>query len=340
MEDTTAPTLYLHIGIPKTGTTSIQNFLFANRDRLDAHGFHWPQSMTSRNHRVLCVYSLDDTVVDNTRKAAQITTPEKVQAFRAEFAPRFRADALTWPADRSVVLTSEQLFRVTRPSEFERLRDLLQASGRRIVVGVYLRRQDLYFTSEYSQVIKGGTDAEFVPPSNMAEQKIYNYATFLKRWAAAFDRENIIVRVFERGAMAGGDAVQDFCATVGLQGFESLEQVEEKNQSLDAAALEFLRRIAPFFPRFVNGKVNKVRLKLIEALEEISDGARPQLPAKDARKLMKMFEESNAEVARTYLDRSDGILFREKISPSEGTMPTLSVDAAVSIAGRLMNRML
>jgi len=27
-------TVYLHIGIPKTGTTSIQTFLFNNRDKL------------------------------------------------------------------------------------------------------------------------------------------------------------------------------------------------------------------------------------------------------------------------------------------------------------------
>ena len=35
-------TLILHIGTPKTGTTSIQNFCGLNRERLDELGIHYP----------------------------------------------------------------------------------------------------------------------------------------------------------------------------------------------------------------------------------------------------------------------------------------------------------
>lgn len=35
-------TLYLHIGIPKTGTTSIQHFCHENRDILSSNGYFYP----------------------------------------------------------------------------------------------------------------------------------------------------------------------------------------------------------------------------------------------------------------------------------------------------------
>ena len=36
------PTLYLHIGTPKTGTTALQNFLPANEEVLEQHGICYP----------------------------------------------------------------------------------------------------------------------------------------------------------------------------------------------------------------------------------------------------------------------------------------------------------
>ncbi len=44
-------TVYLHIGIPKTGTTSIQSFLFNNRDQLLEAGILYP--LTRRSEQCL-----------------------------------------------------------------------------------------------------------------------------------------------------------------------------------------------------------------------------------------------------------------------------------------------
>lgn len=35
-------TLYLHIGTPKTATTSIQSFCYQNREILEKQGFYYP----------------------------------------------------------------------------------------------------------------------------------------------------------------------------------------------------------------------------------------------------------------------------------------------------------
>jgi hypothetical protein len=40
-------TIYLHIGIPKTGTTAIQNFFFQKREDLKNYGLLYPNTAAS-----------------------------------------------------------------------------------------------------------------------------------------------------------------------------------------------------------------------------------------------------------------------------------------------------
>ena len=40
--------LYLHIGMPKTGTSSIQDTLFANRENLRKYGIYYPDILPQK----------------------------------------------------------------------------------------------------------------------------------------------------------------------------------------------------------------------------------------------------------------------------------------------------
>ena len=48
--------LYIHIGLPKTATSSIQNFLFENRQLLNQHGYHYVN--TGLNKDLQCHHDL------------------------------------------------------------------------------------------------------------------------------------------------------------------------------------------------------------------------------------------------------------------------------------------
>lgn len=50
----------LHIGAEKTGTTTIQEFLTLNRERLLAQGVHFPMSVGLKNHTRLAVCAAFD----------------------------------------------------------------------------------------------------------------------------------------------------------------------------------------------------------------------------------------------------------------------------------------
>lgn len=327
-------TIFLHIGTGKTGTTTIQTFLENNRAALAARGLMVPGSLGRQNHRRLTLHALNDDIVDNLRRAKRMQTPERVAHFRGKLEGDFAAEVATWPRGANAVMTSEQLTRLRRPGELERLKQFLAAASTDIRVIVYLRRQDDYFASEYSQLIKGGMSLPF-SIHNPINMPVYSYVDLVRLWGRAFGDENIIVRPFEREQLRGGDLLGDFMSIVGIDDLTGLQPVVDQNLSLDAQTVEFLRLSNDRFPRWVDGRTNRERLKLVRQLESISTGPKLRLSGEEAGRLLERFAAGNAEVARRYLGREDGRLFERPAAAQEGTSPSLSVEQAVDIAARL-----
>ncbi|NUB44370.1 hypothetical protein GEU84_008245 [Fertoebacter nigrum] len=336
-------TLYLHIGVSKTGTSSIQEFLHINRAALPRHGFLVPATLVSRNHRNLAIYALDDDVIDNPKIAAQLTTPAAIAAFRMAFGDALIAESRTWPPGAHVVISAEQMTHLTRPTEFARLKGLLDELGHAVRIVVYVRRQDLHFTSAYSQGIKGGLDIDLIPPAaDVAEDgpdhgrfHSRDYARFLAPWAATFGTPYVILRVFERGQMQGGDVITDFAQAIGLPMGGDLLRPQYQNLSLDLRTIAYLRGMTAHFPRFIDGKRNKRRVRLIALLEQVSDGPPPRLEPEVARAFLAGFTEGNQTVAREFLGRADGRLFHDPVADSPGIAPGLDAEQAVQITLRL-----
>lgn len=330
--------IYLHIGTGKTGTTSIQTFLELNREALKTKGIIVPTSPGRRNHRRLTMYALNDGIIDNTRRSRGLLRDDQVAHFREQFARQFREEAATWSGASKVILTSEQMTRLRRPGEIQRLRELI-AVGSKVVVIVYLRRQDDYFLSEYSQIIKGGQNLTMDAAIEKVNMQIYNYYAFLKNWADEFGKDNIVVCPFERSQMVGGDAVQDFLSVVGIEDLPHYAKPPRQNLSLDRYTVEYLRRLNPHVPRFVDNAPNPLRAGLVEALESVSDGAKLTLPQETAEIFLRRFKKLNALVAREYLNRVDGVLFRETPADAVVDSSALDEEKLMAITARLWAHM-
>jgi hypothetical protein len=327
-------TIYLHIGTPKTGTTSIQTFVDVNAAALAERGFVVPTSLGKINHRRLVMYAMDERHFDSLRRSKRIVTPESVRVYRGKFLPEFRSEIAGWRPDQSIIMTSEFLMRLRRIDELERLKDLLLLTRQTdIRVIVYLRRQDLYYTSGYSQSMKGGKEFVFAPEGEISEAANY-YDRNLEPWAKVFGQHALVVRPFERSALKNGDAVDDFMFLLGLNDLSGFQRPPIRNESLDAYTVEFLRRVNRFVPRKSLGKENRVRMRLIQALEALSDGPKLQMTRANAERFLQHFEESNRTVARTYLGQD--VLFREPVAEAAGMEPTLPLDVAQRIGGALL----
>jgi hypothetical protein len=330
--------IYLHIGTGKTGTTSIQTFLELNRQKLEENGVIVPQSPGRRNHRRLTMYALNDGIIDNTRRSRGLLRDDQVAHFREQFSRQFREEAATWSGASKVILTSEQMTRLRRPGEIQRLRELI-AVGSKVVVIVYFRRQDDYFLSEYSQIIKGGQNLTMDAAIEKVNMQVYNYYAFLKNWADEFGKDNIVVRPFEHSQMVGGDAVQDFLSVVGIEDLPQYAKPPRQNLSLDRYTVEYLRRLNPHVPRFIDNAPNPLRVGLVEALESVSDGAKLTLSKETAEIFLRRFKKLNALVAREYLNRVDGVLFHETPADAVVDSSALDEEKVMAITARLWAHM-
>lgn len=340
-----AAPIYLHVGMPKTGTTSIQQYLHDSRSLLRRYGYVVPLCPGRTNHRNLTQYALPDDSRANIRRAKGLTSVEAVKRFRESFAAKFAAEARGWGADENILLTGEHLILLTGEEEFDRLKELLAAAGNRDVqVLIYLRRQDEFYVSLYSQAIKNGGTADWValgekinPDAigNEVPATLFEYDKVVANWSAAFGSANVRVRAFERRQLVREDVVPDFLAAVHCDALSALAPSVRTNRSLDVRSIEYLRRLNKLFPRDAVGWDSGGRAAIISALERISNGVGLRMKPSAACKLLDRYREGNAWIAKRYLGRPDGNLFQEEPGSGAERSPRLSVDESIELGARL-----
>jgi hypothetical protein len=321
--------LNLHIGTEKTGTTSLQKFMAANRRLLSEEGVVYPESPGTDNHIALA------TLARRSRTELwdqlRIDDREQWEAFRREFRQKFSAE-LAGHSNQTVVMSGEHCSsRLRTDEEVHRLLEFLDGFFDRITVVVYLRRQDDFLTSTYSTDVKNGGTQPLRIPDEATITFRYDYWELLSRWGRVFGRENMVVRRYGKAFLANGNLVDDFLGLIGLGPRHDLQRPEVLNESLDAECVEFLRimnqRLTP----------SEQRRGIVAALQALSKGPLIDLPPPDLAAFMGQLAESNRRVALEYFDgdvsTAGDPLFGERRDGRPRTpAPQLSVDRAVGIA--------
>lgn len=239
------PELILHIGQSKTGTSSIQRVLGARRAQLMAMGVCYPASPGWANHGMLpaSLVAPDQLGHFNPALWDGMGAEARLARFRREFAEEMAALPAT---TRLIILSAEQCAGLLATQEaIARLRDLVAPLAGRIRVVMYLRRQDAHFASGYTQALRvAQISPPGLPPYGPDRLPHYDYATLLDNWAAVFGDAAIEPRIFERGSMLNGDAVDDFLALAGIDLAVPPDDADRhSNLSVTPAAIELMRRM-------------------------------------------------------------------------------------------------
>jgi hypothetical protein len=336
----------IHIGVEKTGTTSIQRFLAANRGPLKALGYCYPLSLAlgNENHVKLCGLAQSQTPrYPTVYNMLRITGPDG----RREFDLRTRREfddeiAQLPPSVHTLIFSNEHLHsNMLEPGETQNLHDIVSAYAREIKVLAYLRRQDELSVSLFSTRIKGGEAWKNVLPMIQGPEALpyyFDYEAILNNYASAFGESGIIARVFERRRMLGGDLVADFLAACGIPYHDSLVRVPRQNESLSRAALYTLSLLNGAVPPWIQGKWNMNRDNLVEVLEEKFSYNEPLTSREETEAFYANFRPSNEAVRKRYFPDLP-TLFDEDFSkyPAAGAVLPELPDVA-EIFGFMWNR--
>ncbi len=225
--------LILHIGLSKTGSSSIQRVLAASREALAAQGVFMPQSPGWANHALLPASLVNDPKIlwgFHPATWEGLAPAVRLQRFRAAWAAEMAA--LPGWATRCVI-TAEQIGGLLRSDdEVARLADLLRPLFGSVQVVAYLRRQDLHAASAYSQWLRGGVLVEpGLPAGGPEAHPEYDYGGLLERFARVFGHTAVQPRIFDRAQLAGGDVVEDFLRLTGIS-LPAMAEAPTKNSNL------------------------------------------------------------------------------------------------------------
>ena len=300
----------LHIGLEKTGTTSIQATLAANRERLASKGILYPRCMGAKSHVRAYAYASEGPL-DEIKIQCGLDGPRSIEDFRRDLARQFDAEVAS-ANPKKIILSNEHLSsRLLSISEISRLKDLLSSHCRSIRVVVYLRAQGDAHRSAYSTYVKtGGTDPFRAPGPKLLRDR-YFYDLVLQRWEQVFGRGAMDVRIYDPAEFPEGDIFLDFADLFdGLISISDLVREPQKNISLNAFTLAFLRAINRYVPYRSGAQMSEMRGNLHDLVEKFASGPPFEGDAGIIDAVDAAVEESNEAVRLRYFPQRPAPLFR------------------------------
>ena len=306
-------TIYLHIGSPKTGTTTLQYYLAKNAGRLYDAGFLVPEEprKINPNNIYLANYAMNENRTSRMRSICKTETRKQIISFRKRFYKALRAEIGGFNG-KNVILSNEHCYQSLKyPEEIARLKDLLSGLSENVKIVLYLREQSELLCSRYSTSVKNNEAKVISRLTDFANADFYDFNKKLKLWEDVFGIENIILRIFDKSSLYEHDIISDFCKTIGIPRF-SMEEVR-LNTSLNVKQCEFMRIINSNLYNLADPNAYRARHQLNRMVVDTAIES-PQVSMLLSKEYQQVFDSGNREIARRYFGY-DGELFNKKPLP-------------------------
>lgn len=258
-------TIYLHIGLHKTGTTSIQTTLSNNREKLLAHDINYAQLSDDPNHSVVLLPLFRRNPHRyRANRLAGIDTEQKAAEKNAASLAALR-DALKSNKSGSMIFSGEGIAGLTQ-RRLKRLRAELQPFAARFRVIVYVREPYSAANSMIQQRVRRGQTYQQIiaaPP--------YPQYSRIRTSIKVFGRENVDIRMFDPAHFVHGDLIADFLAAIGAPPELAKElEVRRTNVALSHEAAYLLHEINKHSPFEESLSPDLIRRReLLKWLEQI-----------------------------------------------------------------------
>lgn len=297
---------FLHIGTEKTATTSIQEWIFANRNSLVERGIYTSNKFGSGNHRKIVNYFRSE--FDDYQQWFRIRTERQNRKHFSGFEREFKAEfekARSSGCHRFLITSEHFHSRLVKKEEIERLHEFLSGIFEKVYVISYFREQTGLCRSAYSTYAENGGTLAFkdyiqtVSPEN----DYFNHLNISDKWSRIFGKEYFDANLFEKRYFRNGSILIDFAEKIGLSpndgciGFPGIHS----NKSSYAWQLPAYRAIhdhVAFFTDNGNGfnDRNRELTDFVKSIEVLRNGNLNH----GTSDIFELFCESNEEFFRKY----------------------------------------
>ena len=305
--------LIFHVGMPKTGSTSIQSTLFSNTP--------------DKRFRLITL----DSVFGSRCLVAGFTTDERAKhGFFSETVPEWyypilrrssktylkRAMRACAQADAIPIISSEVAW-LFQEVDVQSMREFFESEGYRTEVYGYLRAPLDFYESAFQQQVKIGQSPNLHNDKNTQANKHYSDRIALLQ--RVFGKEHVHLRVFDPKSFPQRCVVMDFCGWIGMD-FGNAEVIRE-NESINGEATKLMYAWNSVHNKNVFGWYPRLKRRIVlEALQDL-----PGKPLRLHASLVKEFKGSLLPEVEKIQDENGRIL-PLTISERESTPSVKTVD--------------
>jgi hypothetical protein len=203
----------VHIGTPKTGTTSAQSAFQKNRDVLGKHGVFYPRLLGAHHHMKLATASRDPGRPERGFRMFGIESKGDHDSFRRDLDLSFEKELAEATAlgNDVCLISSEWLYdRLTRHSELKRLKAFLDRFFHSFLIVVWLRPQVEVAVSFASTISRNGGffSRDWIDRNFQAGGK-YDYHARLGDWEQVFGAGRVRAIPYRRNADVRNTLLQE-----------------------------------------------------------------------------------------------------------------------------------
>lgn len=312
---------YLHIGTPKTATTTLQAFFNQNREKLLDDGFIYTASAGELNELNLVVSCCNSDNKSGLTKILGIHSAEDFERLRRNVIENLRTEVNELSAnvgrECAVIFSSEYFhLNLTKHQERVRLKSTLESIGITDVrVVVYLRNPADLANSYFSTSVKaGGTSSHPPLPDQERYNLLCNHKNTIQNFQEVFGAGSVVPRLFDKTEFVSGNIIDDFLNLIGSTiSTADCEMPKNTNLSLSTEGVIVLSGLNSIFPRWLNNKLNPLQVSAVRYLEKYYSKANYRMPAELYDEYTKAFSESNEWVRQNHFPEKNR-LFSEKLS--------------------------
>lgn len=272
------PKLFLHIGLHKTGTSSIQESLIQNKDNLAKEGILYINNLKifdnilNNDYFNIKLVGKCITELENISKSKN-NTIKKIIISNEAFSGN--------PFDgyKKLKIIVKYLSKISKRFETK--------------IILYLRRQDELIESLYIQSIKDGKTDLFNDFIKTLKYDSFNWSNYLKIWMQHFSKNQLIVRMYDKKKYKDGNIVTDFACALESKLLKNDITFYEENKGYSQASLEVAQMLNQYLNEYEKRYVRHFLEKIDTKKRHISSTFYTH---KERQKVLAYFKKCNAEL--------------------------------------------